>query len=91
MAKRHYQVGVGIGELTLGKDFPDLLPWGVMDNRPFLRCYHGLGLALWRLRDFQGAREIFEHMLWLNPMDNQGARFLLDAMDRGKTWYELDF
>ena len=43
------------------------------------------------MRDFQGAREIFEHMLWLNPMDNQGARFLLDAMDRGKTWYELDF
>jgi hypothetical protein len=28
-------------------------------------------------------------MLWLNPLDNQGIRFLLADIDAGKTWYEL--
>jgi len=37
-AIRHYAVGVRIGELSLGRDFDGLLPWGWIDNRPFLRC-----------------------------------------------------
>ena len=48
-AIRHYEVGVRIGELSLGPDFDGLLPWGYIDNRPFLRCMHGFGLCLWRL------------------------------------------
>ena len=40
-AIRHYEVGVRIGELSLGADFDGLLPWGHIDNRPFLRCMHG--------------------------------------------------
>jgi hypothetical protein len=29
-------------------------------------------------------------MLWLNPTDNQGARFNLAAIEAGKTWEELE-
>jgi hypothetical protein len=53
-AIRHYEVGFRIGELSLGKGFDGVLPWGWIDNRPFLRSMHGYGLCLWRLKRFQG-------------------------------------
>ena len=78
VAIRHFEVGVRIGELSLGPDFDGLLPWGHIDNRPFLRCMHGFGLCRWRLGRFEEAERVFERMLWLNPSDNQGVRFLLN-------------
>jgi len=77
LAQRHYAAGVAIGELSLGCDFKGVLPWNRIDNRPFLRCLHGLGLSHWAQGDFEAAGKIFERMLWLNPNDNQGARFCL--------------
>ncbi len=74
-ALRHYHAGVRIGELSLGPDFDGLLPWVCLDNRPFLRCLHGFGLCLWRLREFKDAYSVLERLLWLNPVDNQGVRF----------------
>lgn len=88
-AKKHYQVGMNIGELSLGKDFDGLLPWECINNRPFLRCMHGYGLSLWRLGFAAEAREIFSRMLWLNPTDNQGVRFLIADIDEGHSWYDL--
>jgi tetratricopeptide (TPR) repeat protein len=85
-AIRHYEVGVRIGELSLGPDFDGLLPWGHIDNRPFLRCMHGFGLCLWRIGRFEEAERIFERMLWLNPSDNQGVRVLLDEVRSKTTW-----
>ncbi|MDX2440809.1 MAG: hypothetical protein QNK40_09685 [Desulfobacterales bacterium] len=89
-AKKHFKVGFNIGELSLGKDFNGLLPWGCIDNRPFLRCMHGYGLSLWRLGQTEDARKIFQRMLWLNPNDNQGIRFLLESIDDGKDWNDMD-
>ena len=80
-----YVAGVGIGELSLGDGFRDLLPWSLIDNRPFLRCFHGYGLSLWRLHKVEEARAGFERMLWLNPTDNQGARFHLADIAAGQT------
>ena len=85
-ALSHYQLGVAIGELSLGKDFEGVLPWGFIDNRPFLRCMHGYGLSLWRLGIFRAARETFERMLWLNPEDNQGVRFIIPEVIRKVRW-----
>ncbi len=85
-AIRHYEVGVRIGELSLGDDFDGLLPWGRIDNRPFLRCMHGFGLCLWRLLRTDEAAEVFGRMLWLNPTDNQGIRFLLSQVGAGQKW-----
>jgi len=82
-AIRHYEVGLRIGELSLWQDFDGALPWGFVDNRPFLRCLHGYGLCCWRLGRFEEAERTFERMLWLNPSDNQGARFLI-AQLRGR-------
>jgi hypothetical protein len=88
VAIRHYGVGLRIGELSMGPDFGGLLPWGLIDNRPFLRCMHGYGLCLWRLGRFVDAYQIFERMLWLNPSDNQGVRFLIDDVRDKAPWEE---
>lgn len=85
-AIRHYEVGVRIGELSLGRHFEDVLLWGHIDNRPFLRCLQGYGLCLWRLGRVDEAAALFERMLWLNPADNQGVRFLLPDIRAGKRW-----
>jgi tetratricopeptide (TPR) repeat protein len=85
-AIRHYEVGFRIGELSLGEDFDGLLRWGWIDNRPFLRCMHGYGLCLWRLGRFKDAHRIFQRMLWLNPSDNQGVRFMLDDVRAKRAW-----
>jgi hypothetical protein len=52
-AIRQYEVGVRMGELSLPADFNGVLPWGMIDNRPFLRCLNGYGLCLWRLGRFE--------------------------------------
>ncbi len=73
MAVRYYNMGVRIGEPSLGKDFDGLLPWGCIDNRPFLRCLFSYGLFLWRFGRLRDAERVFARMLWLNPTDNQRA------------------
>ena len=40
-AIRHYEVGMRIGELSLGEGFDGVLPWSLIDNRPFMRCMDG--------------------------------------------------
>lgn len=87
-ARKHYEIGIKIAELSLGERFNGLLPWGIIDNRPFLRCMHGFGLCLWRSGKFEKAKSHFERILWLNPLDNQGIRFILADLNAGKTWEE---
>jgi len=85
-ALMHYNVGMKIGELSLPKDFTGVLLWADVDNRPFLRCLHGYGLCLWKLKRFKEAEKVFERMLWLNPPDNQGARFNIYLVKDQKLW-----
>jgi len=85
-AIRHYDVGFRIAELSLGDGFDDVLLWGHINNRPFLRCMHGYGLCLWRMGRFDEVRRVFERMLWLNPPDNQGVRFFIEEVRARKRW-----
>ena len=82
----HYEAGMRIGELSLPKNFNGVLLWGHIDNRPFLGCMHGYGLCLWKLERFKEAEKIFELMLWLNPTDNQGVRFIIYPVRDKKPW-----
>lgn len=84
----NYEVGVRIGELSLGDDFDGVLPWGLIDNRPFLRCMQGHGLCLWWLERWEEAERVFERMLWMNPSDNQGIRFLLPDVRAREAWVD---
>lgn len=85
----HYEIGKLIGELSLGPDFNGVLPWGMLYNRPYLRCLHGYGLCLWRFGRALEAEQVFERILSLNPNDNQGVRECWDDVRNGRTWDEL--
>ena len=87
-AIKHFEVGVRIGELSLPEGENIVLPWGRIDNRPFLRCLDGYALSLWRIGEAKEARRQLERMLWFNPPDNQGARFNLLDIDEGRSWEE---
>jgi hypothetical protein len=68
------------------QEIDGVLPWGLIDNRPFLRCLHGYGLCLWRLGRLAEAEAVFTALLWLNPGDNQGARELVEPIRSGVRW-----
>jgi tetratricopeptide (TPR) repeat protein len=69
--------------VTLGRRaFPDafrsgdLLEWGWLENRPFLRCLCSLGVVYeWEGR-LEEALTIYQELLSLNPNDSQGVRAL---------------
>jgi len=86
----HYQTAVGVAELALPDPFSGLLAWAELDNRPFFRALHGMAVVLWRLRRFGPAEQVLLNMLWLNPMDNQGARMLLGPVREGRAWADFD-
>ncbi len=87
---RHYQMGIDIAELSLPQNFEGVLPWGHLNNRPYLRALHGFALCQWRLGRVAQARRTFERILELNPVDNQGVRFCWDAIRKGKSWAEFE-
>ncbi len=83
----YYQMGVAVGELSLPPAFTGVLAWGELDNRPFHRALHGLGLAWWRLDENAKAAAVFGNSLWTNPDDNQGIRTLIGQAQAGAPWH----
>ena len=74
------QAAVGIGLHALPQKFSwktARMEWLWLENRPFLRAYHSLGV--WNLDNarYDEAIEIFRRLLSVNPNDNQGVRYLL--------------
>lgn len=61
-------------EFTLGTD---LLPWGFVDNRPFLLLLGEYAMLVEALDGSQKAIPLFEEVLALNPNDNTGIRAYL--------------
>jgi hypothetical protein len=89
-AKQHYEIGMGIGDLSLVSMPEDaLLLWGPIYNRPYLRCLFGAALCDWRLGDLARAEARFERVLRLNPPDNQGARFCWHEVRQGGPWEDF--
>lgn len=85
-AQANYATGVRIAEASLPNGFGGVLGWGWIDNRPFLRCLHGLTISTWRLEQHAEAQELCQALLWLNPADNHGARELLPEISTGAPW-----
>jgi hypothetical protein len=87
VALAHYATGVRLGERSLPEDFDGVLGWGWVDNRPFLRCLHGLTISAWRLGEHDRAETLCWALLWLNPGDNQGACELLGEISAAAAWH----
>jgi len=56
------------------------LMWGFLENRPFLRAYHNLGLWFQRRGQIDAAIEVFVRLLSTSPQDNLGVRYLLPEL-----------
>ncbi|GAA2810848.1 hypothetical protein GCM10010441_39360 [Kitasatospora paracochleata] len=82
-----YQTAVAVAELSLPEAFTGVLAWSEMDNRPFHRALHGLGLTWWRMGETEKAAAVFGNSLWTNPDDNQGIRYLIGQATAGVPWH----
>jgi hypothetical protein len=90
LALHHFELGVAVGTLSVGEDFGGVLPWVFVENRPFLRCLHGLSRALLRFDRREDAAAALRRLLRLDPADPLGAGARLAAIDAGKVWRELE-
>lgn len=59
------------------------MEWSYIDNRPFLRAYHNLGLWLEKRNEIKEAINVYSNMLSVCPIDNIGVRYILP-----KLWIE---
>lgn len=67
---------------------PDRLPW-TPAAEPLLRAIHGQGMVAYRRGDADAARERFALLKRLNPSDEQGAAFFLDAIAKKRSWADM--
>jgi hypothetical protein len=88
IALKHYSVAVAMGNFFLGANFKGKLPWGWINNRPYLRALHGQCICFWALEEFKDATKVARYILKLNPMDNQGIRFLIPELKVKKPYGE---
>lgn len=85
-ARELYETGVAIAERSLPDGFGGVLPWGWAENRPFLRCLHGLALCAWRQRRWDEAEVMFTARVWLDPTGSLDAIACLDAVRGRHRW-----
>jgi len=85
-ASDFYRSGIAVAEASLPAEFGGVLPWGMIDNRPFLRCLHGLGLCAWRQRRWDDAEEIFSARVWLDPAGAFSDLACLDMVRARTRW-----
>jgi hypothetical protein len=81
-----YETGVALGERSLPDGFGGVLPWGMIDNRPFLRCLHGLALCAWRQRRWDDAEAMFSARVWLDPSGALDAVACLESVRARQRW-----
>jgi len=77
-AKALLEEAVTLGRRAFPQAFRpgDLLEWGWLENRPFLRCLCRLGLCYEREGRLEEALAIYQELLSFNPNDHQGVRAL---------------
>lgn len=76
IAQSYFQKAFKIGNSLIPKSFKGEIIWGIIDNRPFLRAMHGLGLSYLYINEFEHALKYFKKNLEYNSNDNQGIRAL---------------
>ena len=81
-----YDRAVAIAEDSLGDDFDGVLPRGLVDNRPFHRGLHGLGLCAWRQRRWELAEAAFFNLAWISGLETWDALWCYNAVRAKERW-----
>lgn len=82
----YFEAAVSIGEALLPQPFTGLLPKDDGTNNAFYRAVGGLAQTLWRLERLNAAERTLLSLLYINPLDNYGARYLLPLVRSGQSW-----
>lgn len=85
-ASKFYESGVAVAERSLPEGFAGVLPWGMVDNRPFLRCLYGLALCAWRQRRWDDAEAMLTARVWLDPTGPLDALACLEPVRARIRW-----
>lgn len=75
-----YHKAVMAGQKAMGKKVYEESVghfWGIFETRPYMRARLGLASCLWAMGEREEAVKHYQDMLILNPLDNQGVRYLL--------------
>jgi tetratricopeptide (TPR) repeat protein len=75
-AERHFRAAIDGGQRRLERAGAEV-PWGFVENRPYLRGLANLALVLVEQKKWAEALAIHRQLLKLNPNDNQGVRWLI--------------
>jgi tetratricopeptide (TPR) repeat protein len=75
-AEQHFRTAIDGGLRHLERQ-GTTVPWDVIENRPYLRGLANLALVLVAQKNWAEALAIHQHMLTLNPDDQQGVRYLI--------------
>src|SRR3990170_7152421 len=65
--------------------------WQVAITRPYMRARFALGYTLWKQGNHDQSKDHFQDLLRLNPGDNQGARYIVEAilLEKGTNYEAL--
>ncbi len=74
-----FERGAQIGDEAMPARFRGRIDWAELENRPYLRCLHGLALCRQKQGRLRDSVSIMKRMLRFNPSDNQGVRFLVGS------------
>lgn len=79
LALAAYQKGMALGTAAIPPGYSGLIEWGWLENRPFLRAFHGAVLCYLRRRRWNKAIPLMKDILEWNPGDHQGIRYLIGS------------
>ena len=67
-------------------NWPDEIPWGVIENRHIVRAILHKAISEWEQRNWQDALDLLRLLLMTNPNDNVAARYYILAIRMGFTF-----
>ena len=90
--KKAREVIIKAYEETLRKfpKWPKEMPWGILENRAYLRALQYRADLFWDDDESDEAIKLFRILLKLNPDDNQGVRYEISALYAGVSGDELN-
>jgi tetratricopeptide (TPR) repeat protein len=78
VAERYYLTAYEKAKAFLGTEDKEAFAWwGELETRPYMRSRHGLGLLYLEVGRYDQAIALFKDLLYRNPNDNQGVRYLI--------------
>jgi tetratricopeptide (TPR) repeat protein len=86
---RAYDVAIQKVHSLIG-GWPDRLEWGWLENRCLLRIFQGMAEYYWECGAKYLAEDLFRRILTMNPNDNQGIRYSLVYLLKGKKFEQFE-